>query len=526
MPASNRSTTVSRHCGVLRLDALSPARLIAGYMNLRPHPILALILALGTPLSAFGVRALSAQQPEGDAAWNAGRYDEARSAYERVLAQDPAAFRANFRVGILLSWEGKLDSSLVLLARARAASPDDTELRLTQARVLAWHQRYREAIAAYDSLLAEQPDLEPAAVGRAEALSWWGRHTEAERDYRSVLARNPRSVDALVGLGYLYHWQGRDGPAARLVRTALAIDSTHATLRKLDREVRTSTRSTVETGASWSNDSDRNTAFGQTVGANARLSDALRAFGSAGVAETSDPTRDATRVGGEAGLTWAVGRIQLTGAGGARRLDPDSSNSRTAATYRGRLSYRPAPAFGVSASYFRVPFDETANLIDRELDFESLEAGFDASLGHGLSLFGGASAAWISDSNERTGGVAQIIQTIRRRFFVGAFGRTLSYDRKGTGYFSPDRFRLLEGLAGYTIESGTWDARLSGGLGAQQVGRDGAAQSEWHLEARIGRRWGIGNRVDLFGLVTNSAVSSTTGAFRYRSAGLTVRLGI
>jgi tetratricopeptide (TPR) repeat protein len=503
-----------------------PERLIAGYKNLRPPLLIALILSLGAPLSAVGVRPLAAQQRDGDEAWNAGRYEEARAAYERVLAEDPAAFRANFRVGILLSWEGKLDSSLVLLSRARTAAPGDTELRLTQARVLAWHQRYRQAIAAYDSLLAEQPALEPAAVGRAEALSWWGRRREAEREYGSVLARNPRNVDALVGLGYLYHWQGREGPAARLVRTALAIDSTHASLQKLDREVRTATRSTVETGASWSNDSDHNTAFWQTVGGNARLSDAIRAFGSAGLAETSDPTRDATRVGGEAGLTWAMGSVQLTGAAGARRLDPDSSDSRTAATYRGRASYRPVPAFGVSAGYFRVPFDETANLIDRELDLESLEAGFDASLGGGLSVFGGASAAWVSDSNQRTGGIAQILQTIHRRFFVGAFGRTLSYDRKGTGYFSPDRFRLLEALTGYSIESGTWDGRLSGGLGAQQVGRDGDAQSEWHLEARIGRRWGIANRMELFGLVTNSAVSSTTGAFRYRSAGVTLRLGI
>ena len=495
-------------------------------MNLRPSPLIALIFALGAPLSAFGVRPLSAQQREGDEAWNAGRYEEARAAYERVLAEDPAAFRANFRVGILLSWEGKLDSSLVVLSRARTAAPGDTELRLTQARVLAWHQRYHQAIASYDSLLAEQPTLEAAAVGRAEALSWWGRLREAEREYKGVLARNPRNVDALVGLGYLYHWQGRERPAARLVRTALAIDSTHAALRKLDQEVRTATRSSVETGANWSNDSDHNTAFWQTVVANARLSDAIRTFGSAGVAETSDPTRDATRVGGEAGLTWAVGRVQLTGAAGARRLDPDSSDSRTAATYRARASFRPVPTFGVSAGYVRVPFDETANLIDRGLNLESLEAGFDASVGRGLSVFGGANAAWVSDGNQRTGGVAQILQTIYRRFFVGAFGRTLSYDHKGTGYFSPDRFRLLEALTGYSIANGTWDGRLSGGLGAQQVGRDGDSQSEWHLEARIGRRWGIANRVEVFGLVTNSAISSTTGAFRYRSAGVTLRLGI
>jgi hypothetical protein len=42
----------------------------------------------------------------------------------------------------------------------------------------------------------------------------------------------------------------------------------------------------------------------------------------------------------------------------------------------------------------------------------------------------------------------------------------------------------------------------------------------------VGPRWGAGNRVELFGLITNSAVSSTSGAFRYRSAGLLARLAL
>jgi hypothetical protein len=81
-------------------------------------------------------------------------------------------------------------------------------------------------------------------------------------------------------------------------------------------------------------------------------------------------------------------------------------------------------------------------------------------------------------------------------------------------------------MGGYNLASGMWDGRFSGGLGAQQIGEQGGAQSEWHLEARLGRRWGMGNRVEVFGLVTNSAVSSTSGAFRYRSAGMSVRLGL
>jgi hypothetical protein len=200
---------------------------------------------------------------------------------------------------------------------------------------------------------------------------------------------------------------------------------------------------------------------------------------------------------------------------------------RTEATYRGRVGYRPVPAFGLSVGYSRSPFDEIASLIDRDLNLELLEAGFDAKPYRGFSAYGGASGLWLSDGNSRSGALLGLTQKIRRHFFVGLFGRTLSYQRRGVGYFSPDRFSVLEATAGYSLlESGFWIGGLSGGLGAQQVGERGAAQSEWHVEGRIGRRWGTGNRVELFGLVTNSAVSSTSGAFRYRSAGLTVRLGL
>ena len=36
----------------------------------------------------------------------------------------------------------------------------------------------------------------------------------------------------------------------------------------------------------------------------------------------------------------------------------------------------------------------------------------------------------------------------------------------------------------------------------------------------------VWNGFDVFGAVTNSAVSSTTGAFRYRTAGVSLKLGL
>jgi tetratricopeptide (TPR) repeat protein len=503
---------------------------------------------------------LWAQQREADEAWSQGHYEAARAGYQQVLRQNPSAARANLRLGIMLSWQGKLDSALTLIARARAADPADIDMRLAQARVRSWDRQYDVAIALYDSVLAQRPNLREAELGKAQALSWAGRLKEAdgvyramvarnpsdrdarlgqaqvsawqgdlstaEQRYRAILAQNPRDADARAGLGYVYYWQGREAAARRQARVALTVDSTHKAGRTLLRTIHEATRPTTEGIASWSNDSDHNTSFWQTLSASGSLGAGVGIFGSVNALETSDPTLDATRVGGEAGVSLALGRLQLSGAAGARRLVPAVADPRTAATYRGRLGYRPVPWFALSVGYSRSPFDEIASLMERDLDLEVLEGGFDARPFAGLSIYAAGSGLWLNDGNSRTGVLGGVTQKLDRRFSVGLFGRTLSYERRGVGYFSPDRFSVLEATAGYSLEAGFWTGSLGGGLGAQQVGERGAAQSEWHVEGRLGRRWGVGNRVELFGLVTNSAVSSTSGAFRHRSAGLTVRLGL
>jgi tetratricopeptide (TPR) repeat protein len=506
------------------------------------------------------VSRLAGQQRDGDAAWAAGQFDAARSAYLGVLSQDPGDIRANLRLGVMLSWQGKFDSSLVYIARARAGDPADVEIRLIQARVLAWKKQYRAALARYDSILAEQPGLREAELGRARTLAWAGRLNasqalyrgileqdstdrearlgtaqvsawkgelaEAEREYHQLLTLASRDVEARVGLGYVYLWQDRVRAAKRQAQYALSIDSTLQTARELSTAVREATGSPLETSASWSNDSDDNTSFWQNLGASAPVMDRVRVFGSINALQARDPVREGERVGGEAGATVTVGEFQLSGAGGARRLTPELAEARTAGTYRGQVIYRPIHHLGLSLGFSRQPFDETAALIEQGIDMEVLEAGADLGLSAGLSLFGNAGALWLSDGNQRSNFSAGLTQKIQGGSFVGVFGRTLSYESRGTGYFSPDRFSVLEGLAGYDHQSRRWAASASGGLGAQQVGAGATAQVEWHLEARVGPRWRGGNRIELFGRFTNSAVSSTTGAFRSGAAGLTARLSL
>jgi tetratricopeptide (TPR) repeat protein len=464
------------------------------------------------------------------------------------------------RRGLTLAWDGKLDSALAYLARARASDPRDPEIRVIEARVMAWNKQYSAALLRYDSLLAENPSSHDALVGRAQTLAWSGQRSQALREYGrlldrdstdreallgsaqvhawqgtlglaerqngSVLARKSNDVDARVGLGYVYLWQGRAGAAGRQARYVLAIDSTHKGARELRRLARQANHSAVESSASWGNDSDENTGFWQSLDGSAGVRDGLTLFGSVNALEASDPVREATRVGGEAGLTMTSGALQISGAAGARRLTPEVSPGRTAETYRAALRVRPSAHWGTSLGYARLPFDEIASLFERRLDMELLEGGIDVRPLSTLRIAAGGGGLWLSDGNRRTSVSLGLTQTIRRRFFVGVFGRALGYERRGIGYFSPDRFSVLEGNAGYNLESRTWAGSLSGGLGAQQVGKGGAAQTEWHLEGRLGPRWGDANRIELFGLITNSAVSSTTGAFRYRSAGISLKLGL
>jgi tetratricopeptide (TPR) repeat protein len=448
----------------------------------------------------------------------------ALTAVSSLSAQQPEPDR-DLATGLGLARQGKLDSALVYLARARTADPTNTEIRLAQARVLSWGHRYGQALAGYDSLLAERPGLPDALLGKAQVNAWQGRLDQAERGYRAVLDQNPRYVDALVGLGYVHHWQGQEDLAEREARSALAIDSTHQGARSLLLSLGEAGSSFGAT-ATWSNDSDHNTVFEQALRATVAAGSGVAAFGAVNALQASDRALDDTRYGGEAGLSLDLGTLQLLGAAGGRRLNPEVAPSRTSATYRAQLHWRPVPALGLGMGYSRAPFDEIASLIERGLDLEALEAGADVRLLPGMTVSGGVGALWLSDGNRRTGANARLTQRIDRHLFLGTEGKRFTYRRRDARYFSPDRFSVLEGIAGYSLEESAWIASLSGGLGAQQVGKQGKTQTEWHLEGRTGKRWGGGNRIELFGLVTNSAVSSTTGAFRHRSAGLTVRLGL
>jgi len=504
---------------------------------------------------------LSAQVAEADAAWNQGRYGAAREAYLRALAQDPASVRSSYRLGVLAAWDGNLDSALTYLRQARAADPDDPDVRVMQAQILTWAGRYPEALAKYDSVIAMYPERLDGLTGKARTLSWDGREAEADSLYREVLERDPTNADALNGAAQLAYWAGNTDAAIAGYRRSLSYrpgDITariglaqvyRATGRQLDAlaeadsalalapgsgeaqraqlDILRSVQASAEVTLGWSDDSDHNTMWWQIVGASTPLGNRVRGFGSVGVYEgSSAPDISASRGAAEFGATYTQDRWQLTGAVGVQGLWPDSGLARTVLTGRAALAWRPAAPIGLGVSYAHFPFAETAYLIGADIDVDAADVSFDANTSGGVSFSAGGGAAWFSDGNVRTSAVLAITKKLGRDFFVGALSRILWFEEMVPTYFSPDQFSIVEARGGYARVSQNWETRVSGGLGAQQIGAGVGWQFEGHAEGRVAWWFSRRNRLEAFAGITNSAYLSATGAYRWGTAGLVVRLGL
>jgi len=525
--------------------------------------VLALALLAAEPATGSAASAVTSAAPElarADSAWFAGRDEAARIAYRTVLERDPGSVRAMHRLGLLYSRVDRLDSALVWITRARMLEPRDPGLLLDEARLLSWAGRLPASIADYDTMLALDPTQHEARLGRARVLGWAGRYAAADSEYATMLAADandaaawtgraqnsvwraqpalaearylaalridPDNVDALVGLARLRHDQGRLRSASLEVSRALRLEPGSRAATTLSREIRAAQRPQVDVGYTVSEDSDRNTNAARTLSTSFALADGLRGFLAGGSLAAGDPARDAGRTFGEGGLVAARGNAQLTLATGARWLDPAAGLTRQRPTYRGSLSVRALPSLSAGVGFAHYPLDETAVLIGSGLEIDDLQASLDAGVGHGLSLSAGGGAARLTDGNRRGSALVALMHPVGGLGSAGALARVLSYERKGAGYFSPARFALAEARVTLARTRHAWTGRLNAGLGAQQIGIGASGQLAWRAAGDLQYGWAALDHVVASIGASNSAASSTTGAYRYLTAALSLRMGI
>lgn len=113
-----------------------------------------------------------------------------------------------------LARAGKLEEARAAYGKILTATPQSYDARTGRARVTGWLGRYAEALSDYDSLLLEIPDDGDVRIARARVLSWMGRHSQAETELRRVLAVYPKYAEAYSALGDVLGRQGRYAEAA------------------------------------------------------------------------------------------------------------------------------------------------------------------------------------------------------------------------------------------------------------------------------------------------------------------------
>ena len=501
------------------------------------------VVSRGATAAACGLALISApllraQLPAADSAFGRGDYAAARAAYERVLARDSLNERALYRLAILDSWDGKLVRSLARFTRLRQVDPRDPDIMASQAQVLAWAGKTPVSEALYDSVLARFPDRADALAGRARVIAWSGDLDRAEQLWRAALERHPDDPELLIGLAQTLYWKGQPELAESYAVRARALAPDDRAARDLERELRAALRPEVATSVDGSTDSDMNEVVTQEGTVTTSLSEALRGTLRAGWRHATDPRLSGKAYGAGGVLIAALGHGAVARAGlGARHIEgalwtlPDSAFSRTTLTAELGVGGHPARYATVAVGYSHTPFDETAGLMRKDLTIDAVDLSFDVSPGPGWSVSGGAGSAWFSDGNRRLSAVAAVLGRVARGLQIGPYARIMGYDAAGTGYFSPDRFSVIEARAVYAWQQRPWGVRADGGLGAQQVFKGAARQTEWHLGLALSRDWGANNELSLIGSITNSAAATTPGTvpsegFRYRTLGLRFRQGL
>ena len=158
----------------------------------------------------------------------AGRAEEARKLYEKILRREPRNADALHLLGLLLIDGGQQDKGLQLLRRAASYAPDSIEVLNNLAVELCRLDRFAEALPVYDKILARHCDRSDVQLNRALALRSAGRLDAALAALDQLIERDQRHAAAVFSRGGIRATLGRTEEALADFDAALALGGDHA----------------------------------------------------------------------------------------------------------------------------------------------------------------------------------------------------------------------------------------------------------------------------------------------------------
>lgn len=133
----------------------------------------------------------------------AGRWDDAVSAYQEVLRLTPDDPGARYNLGVVQIAAGNPEEGELTLRALLGDAPDHVLAAKTLAERLLARQEYEDALRVLEPASASRPELADLQYDAGLALEWLGRNGEAIERYRTALRYAPDLQAARDGLARL-----------------------------------------------------------------------------------------------------------------------------------------------------------------------------------------------------------------------------------------------------------------------------------------------------------------------------------
>src|ERR1051326_5444180 len=173
-----------------RRQAMKALRTVVGCV------VVSLLLSTRGVSQAASEADLRKELDQASQAFEQGRYEEARKAYEHVTQQDPGSIRGWTGLGWSLWQLGQRDRAMKIWNDLLKVSPNEPRILLALAQAHEQNGNNDEALAYYERVLKTKFEPHDAHVGRARVLERMGNPAAAEPDLKEALRLEPGDVSA------------------------------------------------------------------------------------------------------------------------------------------------------------------------------------------------------------------------------------------------------------------------------------------------------------------------------------------
>ncbi len=411
----------------------------------------------------------------------ASEHNRSLKNYDRYLERHAGDERIRLERAKVKSWSGAYAEVIEYYEEHLAGNPDDQEVRLELAKVLSWAGKLNRSVDEYRVILDAEPDNIEAQVGLARTLSWSGNLSSADNRYDAILSSHPQHVGARLGKAQLALWRGETRRGHELLDALDSDQPGNAEVARYRIELQQHQKPVIESSYDQVDDNDGNEYRVTQVAATGHLTTFTTLTGIARRAETRLDGGEATVdfVGLRFGASLPHG-VELRVTGGVDFIDPsvfaeglgmsDDEHSRAVGT---------VAAFGPITGTWRWnaavdhrTFDALREVVDRDITFESLNAGAEGLLGEfKVGLSGGL--ADFSDDNSRIHFTTHFLYPWDLagdvHIELGYRFRFMDFDQNlDNGYFDPQSFYsnlvLFTARGPLFAPRADWAVRLEGGI--------------------------------------------------------------